>query len=168
MQLPVMTRFVWRPRSRHEKVRTLHSGSSRSTEVFILLTPFLLLPDNFFMIFFCFSHWKTKVKVVCTGGACWQCHSAWVSDLAKHAFFRGFGVFFADFPAYLEKCVYEIDLAGYMWTKNAVTFDWWEVEMNFRVSGSGRVGADGLVCTKTWSAPGWRLYCHRLASPTPC
>lgn len=33
---------------------------------------------------------------------------------------------------------------GYMWTKNSVTFDWWEVEMSMRVSGSGRVGADGL------------------------
>ncbi|XP_055332626.1 protein ERGIC-53-like [Paramacrobiotus metropolitanus] len=34
---------------------------------------------------------------------------------------------------------------GYMWTKNPVNFEWWEVEMNFRVSGSGRVGADGLA-----------------------
>ncbi|OQV14933.1 Protein ERGIC-53 [Hypsibius exemplaris] len=33
---------------------------------------------------------------------------------------------------------------GYMWSKNAVNFDWWEVEMSMRVSGSGRVGGDGL------------------------
>ncbi|XP_077993301.1 protein ERGIC-53-like [Glandiceps talaboti] len=34
---------------------------------------------------------------------------------------------------------------GYVWTKNTVPFDNWEVEIVFRVSGRGRVGADGLA-----------------------
>jgi len=34
---------------------------------------------------------------------------------------------------------------GAIWTKQPVSFDWWEVEIAFRVSGRGRVGADGLV-----------------------
>lgn len=25
------------------------------------------------------------------------------------------------------------------------SFDWWEVEINFRVTGRGRIGADGLA-----------------------
>lgn len=34
---------------------------------------------------------------------------------------------------------------GSVWTKNKVTFDHWEAEVTFRVSGRGRMGADGLV-----------------------
>jgi hypothetical protein len=29
--------------------------------------------------------------------------------------------------------------------KSFSTFDWWEVEINFRVTGRGRIGADGLA-----------------------
>ncbi|XP_055686391.1 protein ERGIC-53 isoform X3 [Lutzomyia longipalpis] len=34
---------------------------------------------------------------------------------------------------------------GAIWTKSKTTFDWWDVEIVFRVSGRGRVGADGLA-----------------------
>uniref|UniRef100_A0A182ISM2 Uncharacterized protein n=1 Tax=Anopheles atroparvus TaxID=41427 RepID=A0A182ISM2_ANOAO len=34
---------------------------------------------------------------------------------------------------------------GAIWTKQKTNFDWWEVEIVFRVSGRGRVGADGLA-----------------------
>lgn len=34
---------------------------------------------------------------------------------------------------------------GSIWTKNKVLFDNWEAEVTFRVSGRGRMGADGLV-----------------------
>lgn len=34
---------------------------------------------------------------------------------------------------------------GSVWTKNKVNFDHWEAEVTFRVSGRGRMGADGLV-----------------------
>lgn len=34
---------------------------------------------------------------------------------------------------------------GAVWTKQKTTFDWWEVDISFRVSGRGRVGADGLA-----------------------
>lgn len=34
---------------------------------------------------------------------------------------------------------------GAIWTKSKTNFDWWDVEIVFRVSGRGRVGADGLV-----------------------
>uniref|UniRef100_A0A1B0GNE4 Uncharacterized protein n=3 Tax=Phlebotomus papatasi TaxID=29031 RepID=A0A1B0GNE4_PHLPP len=33
---------------------------------------------------------------------------------------------------------------GAIWTKSKTNFDWWDVEIVFRVSGRGRVGADGL------------------------
>ncbi|GAB6031904.1 hypothetical protein CHUAL_010298 [Chamberlinius hualienensis] len=42
---------------------------------------------------------------------------------------------------------------GFIWTKNTTTFDWWEVEMVFRVTGRGRIGADGLAFWFT-SQPG--------------
>ena len=32
-----------------------------------------------------------------------------------------------------------------MWTKGRVNFEHWEAEVTFRVSGRGRMGADGLV-----------------------
>merc|ERR1719510_2425220 len=32
-----------------------------------------------------------------------------------------------------------------IWSKEISTFDWWEVEMTFRVTGRGRIGADGLA-----------------------
>lgn len=35
---------------------------------------------------------------------------------------------------------------GAIWTKRQTDFDWWEIEVSFRVSGRGRIGADGLVC----------------------
>jgi hypothetical protein len=34
---------------------------------------------------------------------------------------------------------------GSIWSKLGATFDWWEVEVHFRVTGRGRVGADGLA-----------------------
>lgn len=34
---------------------------------------------------------------------------------------------------------------GSAWTKNRVKFEHWEAEVTFRVSGRGRMGADGLV-----------------------
>jgi len=34
---------------------------------------------------------------------------------------------------------------GMMWTKEMTNFDWWEVEITFRVTGRGRIGADGLA-----------------------
>ncbi|GAU93937.1 hypothetical protein RvY_05791-2 [Ramazzottius varieornatus] len=32
-----------------------------------------------------------------------------------------------------------------MWTKALTSFEWWDVEMSIRVSGNGRIGADGLA-----------------------
>ena len=32
-----------------------------------------------------------------------------------------------------------------IWSKQPTSFDWWEVEIQFRVTGRGRVGADGLA-----------------------
>ncbi|XP_063870734.1 protein ERGIC-53-like isoform X1 [Scylla paramamosain] len=34
---------------------------------------------------------------------------------------------------------------GQIWTKNPTNFEWWEVEFVFRVTGRGRIGADGLA-----------------------
>lgn len=34
---------------------------------------------------------------------------------------------------------------GAIWTKNPLSFEFWEVDIAFRVSGRGRIGADGLV-----------------------
>lgn len=34
---------------------------------------------------------------------------------------------------------------GQLWTRYLTNFDWWEVELVFRVNGKGRVGADGLA-----------------------
>lgn len=34
---------------------------------------------------------------------------------------------------------------GMIWSKEITTFDWWEVELTFRVTGRGRIGADGLA-----------------------
>ncbi|NWT06529.1 LMAN1 protein, partial [Mionectes macconnelli] len=34
---------------------------------------------------------------------------------------------------------------GSVWTKNKSTFEFWEVEVTFRVTGRGRIGADGLA-----------------------
>ncbi|XP_064465180.1 protein ERGIC-53-like [Ornithodoros turicata] len=34
---------------------------------------------------------------------------------------------------------------GSMWTKSKTAFDWWEIEIIFRVTGRGRLGADGLA-----------------------
>ncbi|XP_013776768.1 protein ERGIC-53-like [Limulus polyphemus] len=34
---------------------------------------------------------------------------------------------------------------GSIWTKDKTNFEWWEIEMIFRVNGRGRVGADGLA-----------------------
>ncbi|XP_053683342.1 protein ERGIC-53 [Sabethes cyaneus] len=34
---------------------------------------------------------------------------------------------------------------GAIWTKHKTSFDWWEVDIVFRVSGRGRIGADGLA-----------------------
>lgn len=34
---------------------------------------------------------------------------------------------------------------GAIWTKKQTSFDWWSAEVVFRISGRGRIGADGLV-----------------------
>lgn len=34
---------------------------------------------------------------------------------------------------------------GAIWTKSPVNFDWWEVDVIFRITGRGRIGADGLA-----------------------
>lgn len=34
---------------------------------------------------------------------------------------------------------------GAIWTKERTNFDWWEIDVAFRVSGRGRIGADGLA-----------------------
>lgn len=34
---------------------------------------------------------------------------------------------------------------GAIWVKQPVTFDWWEIELIFRITGRGRIGADGLA-----------------------
>ncbi|XP_076635310.1 lectin, mannose binding protein ergic53 [Colletes latitarsis] len=34
---------------------------------------------------------------------------------------------------------------GAIWVKQPITFDWWAVELIFRVTGRGRIGADGLA-----------------------
>ncbi|XP_071867875.1 lectin, mannose binding protein ergic53 [Bombus fervidus] len=34
---------------------------------------------------------------------------------------------------------------GAIWVKQPVTFNWWEVELIFRITGRGRIGADGLA-----------------------
>ncbi|XP_028155638.1 protein ERGIC-53 [Diabrotica virgifera virgifera] len=34
---------------------------------------------------------------------------------------------------------------GAIWTKNPINFDWWDVDISFRVTGRGRIGADGLA-----------------------
>lgn len=34
---------------------------------------------------------------------------------------------------------------GAIWTKAQTTFDWWEVDIVFRISGRGRIGADGIA-----------------------
>lgn len=34
---------------------------------------------------------------------------------------------------------------GSIWTKNKTNFDWWQVEVVFRVNGRGRLGADGFA-----------------------
>ncbi|XP_018331685.1 protein ERGIC-53 isoform X2 [Agrilus planipennis] len=34
---------------------------------------------------------------------------------------------------------------GAIWTKSPTNFDWWEVDMVFRITGRGRIGADGLA-----------------------
>jgi len=34
---------------------------------------------------------------------------------------------------------------GMIWSRLMTSFDWWEVEINFRVTGRGRIGADGLA-----------------------
>ncbi|XP_050438851.1 protein ERGIC-53 [Adelges cooleyi] len=40
---------------------------------------------------------------------------------------------------------------GAIWTKNPASFEWWTVEINFRISGRGRIGADGLAFWYTTS-----------------
>lgn len=34
---------------------------------------------------------------------------------------------------------------GQIWTRQKSNFNWWEVEIMFRVNGKGRIGADGLA-----------------------
>ena len=35
--------------------------------------------------------------------------------------------------------------SGAIWTKVKTNFEWWEADIIFRVTGRGRIGADGLV-----------------------
>lgn len=34
---------------------------------------------------------------------------------------------------------------GAIWTKQPINFDWWDVDISFRITGRGRIGADGLA-----------------------
>ncbi|XP_022115341.2 protein ERGIC-53 isoform X1 [Pieris rapae] len=34
---------------------------------------------------------------------------------------------------------------GAIWTKQPINFDWWEVDVMFKITGRGRIGADGLA-----------------------
>lgn len=46
--------------------------------------------------------------------------------------------------------IHVFDLSkGYIWSKMESSFDWWEIEVIFKVTGRGRVGADGLVSRST-------------------
>jgi hypothetical protein len=38
---------------------------------------------------------------------------------------------------------------GAIWTKVKTNFEWWEADIVFRITGRGRIGADGLVCIGT-------------------
>lgn len=46
---------------------------------------------------------------------------------------------------------------GMIWSRLVTNFDWWEVELQFRVTGRGRIGADGLAfwytATKGFEGP---------------
>jgi len=46
---------------------------------------------------------------------------------------------------------------GMIWSRLVTSFDWWEVELQFRVTGRGRIGADGLAfwftATKGFEGP---------------
>merc|ERR1712110_844123 len=46
---------------------------------------------------------------------------------------------------------------GMIWSRLVTSFDWWEVELQFRVTGRGRIGADGLAfwytATKGYEGP---------------
>ncbi|KXJ16900.1 protein ERGIC-53 [Exaiptasia diaphana] len=44
------------------------------------------------------------------------------------------------------------DRKGYLWTKEKFTSEWWEIEGHFRVTGRGRVGADGMAIWYTETA----------------
>lgn len=60
---------------------------------------------------------------------------------------------------YLETC----HSTGAIWTKMATNFDWWEVELIFRVTGRGRIGADGLVFSCSIFHPLWTILSIDLA-----
>lgn len=55
---------------------------------------------------------------------------------------------------------------GTVWTKNKVNFEHWEAEVTFRVSGRGRMGADGLVrraeTSVGWWGSQWMFYFTQL------
>lgn len=42
---------------------------------------------------------------------------------------------------------------GAIWTKNPINFDYWDVDLSFRITGRGRIGADGLVSSKSFLQP---------------
>lgn len=44
---------------------------------------------------------------------------------------------------------------GAIWTKAPINFEWWEADITFRITGRGRIGADGMVCLF------YRLFCHQ-------
>ena len=45
------------------------------------------------------------------------------------------------------KCsvIFRCIVLGWIWTKNAMTADNWLLDVKLRVTGRGRVGADGMV-----------------------
>ena len=34
---------------------------------------------------------------------------------------------------------------GWIWTRNRTNFEWWSIDLTFRITGRGKVGADGIV-----------------------
>ena len=45
----------------------------------------------------------------------------------------------------LNNIFLRLDFSGAIWTKQPTYFEWWEVDLVFRITGRGRIGADGLA-----------------------
>lgn len=50
----------------------------------------------------------------------------------------------ADILSYSDVIIHNF-IVGWVWAKNPMEQPNWEIEVTFRVSGRGRIGADGLV-----------------------